>query len=191
MSIFSRLYLGKYLYGEVGIINSISYDIPNDSSWDLDEQLAHNINVSINFTIIHNELPTYREKGGFLGINIENAADGFLSSFTAISKAGASEEGDLNISSNRFAKITKTDNTSIQKGNQLTDFVTKTKVDNIVKQARNTIPTPQIPTIKPTSLPLTKPNTSKPTKSPYAPSNLQTQLLTKVQPLSKWDTIKT
>ena len=183
--ILTKLYLGKYLYGEVGIINSLSYDIPNDSSWDIDEQLAHNINVSINFTIIHNELPAYREKGGFLGINIENAADGFLSSFTAISKAGASEEGDLNISSNRFVKITKTDNTSIQKGNQLTDFVTKTKVDNIVKQARNTIPTPQIPTIKPTSLPLTKPNISKPTKSPYAPSNLHTQLLTKVQPLSK------
>jgi hypothetical protein len=95
--ILTRLYLGKYLYGEVGIINSISYDIPNDSSWDLDEQLAHNINVSINFTVIHNALPTYKSEGGLFNpgdkINIKNGADGFISSAQALNKTGA--EGDI------------------------------------------------------------------------------------------------
>jgi hypothetical protein len=184
--ILTRLYLGKYLYGEVGIINSISYDIPNDSSWDLDEQLAHNINVSINFTIIHNELPTYRGEGGFLGINnnIPNAANGFISSQKALDKAGAFVEDDIINSEIKFAKIIKTDNTSIQKGNQLIDLVTKTKVDNILKQARNTIPTPQIPTVKPISLPINKPVlASLPAKTPFAPSTLPNQLANKIQPL--------
>ena len=183
--ILTRLYLGKYLYGEVGIINNISYDIPNDSSWDLDEQLAHNINVSINFTIIHNELPTYRGEGGFLGINnnIPNAANGFISSQKALDKAGAFVEDDIINSEIKFAKIIKTDNTSIQKGNQLVDLVTKTKVDNILKQARNTIPTPQIPTTKPISLPLTKPKIDKTAKTPFAPSTLPNQLANKIQPL--------
>jgi hypothetical protein len=184
--ILTRLYLGNYLRGEVGIINNISYDIPNDSSWDLDEQLAHNINVSVNFTIIHNELPTYRGEGGFLGINgnIPNSANGFISSQRALTKTGASVENDVINSDVKFATINKTDNTSIQKGNQLVDLVTKTKVDNILKQARNTIPTPQVPTIKPISLPVNKPVLATlPSKTPYAPSTLPTQLANKIQPL--------
>jgi hypothetical protein len=184
--ILTRLYLGNYLRGEVGIINNISYDIPNDSSWDLDEQLAHNINVSINFTIIHNELPTYRGEGGFLGINnnIPNAANGFISSQKALTKTGASVENDIINSEVKFAKVEKTDNTSIQKGNQLVDFVTKTKVDGILKQARNTIQTPQIPTVKPISLPINKPVLATlPAKTPYAPTTLPNQLANKIQPL--------
>jgi hypothetical protein len=184
--ILTRLYLGNYLRGEVGIINSISYDIPNDSSWDLDEQLAHNINVSVNFTIIHNELPTYRGEGGFLGINgnIPNSANGFISSQRALTKTGASIENDIINSETKFAKIIKTDNTSVQKNNQLVDLVTKTKVDNILKQARNTIPTPQMQTVKPISLPINKPVlASLPSKTPYAPSTLPTQLKNKIQPL--------
>lgn len=184
--ILTKLYLGKYLYGEVGIINNISYDIPNDSSWDLEEQLAHNINVSINFTIIHNELPTYRGEGGFLGINnnIPNAAIGFISSPKALKKAGALTEDDQINSETRFAKIIKTDNTSTQKDNQLVDLITKTKVDNILKQARNTIPTPQIPPVQPRSLKPNKPVlASLPAKTPFAPSTLPNQLANKIQPL--------
>jgi hypothetical protein len=63
------------------------------------------------------------------------------------------------------------------------DLVTKTKVDNILKQARNTIPTPQIPTTKSISLPLTKPKIDKTAKTPFAPSTLPNQLANKIQPL--------
>ena len=86
--ILTKLYLGNYLRGEVGIINSISYDIPNDSSWDLEEQLAHNINVSINFTIIHNALPTFNKDGGFLTHIKEGVKDKFITSQKALINAG-------------------------------------------------------------------------------------------------------
>ena len=93
--ILTKLYLGNYLRGEIGIINSLSYDIPNESSWDIDEQLAHNINVSVNFTVIHNALPTYKSEGGFFnpGENefIKNGANGFISSETALTRTGAAE----------------------------------------------------------------------------------------------------
>lgn len=119
--ILTKLYLGNYIRGEVGIINSLSYDIPNDSSWDLDDQLAHNINVSINFTIIHNNLPTYRGEGGFLGINgnIPNAANGFISNFAALNKTGASDVNDINNSKSKFIKLTHNKNTTLQLDKQL------------------------------------------------------------------------
>lgn len=184
--ILTRLYLGNYLRGETGIINNISYDIPNDSSWDLDEQLAHNINVSVNFTIIHNDLPTYVQEGGFFSKTVSNVANGFISSQKALMKTGAITENDLSPTSDKFTKIERTNNTSIQKGNQLTDFVTKTKIDNILNQARNTIKTPQIPTIKPVSLPINKPVlASLPSKPANIPTSLPTQLANKIQPLSK------
>jgi hypothetical protein len=76
--IITKLYVGNYLRGETGIINSISYDIPNESSWDLEEQLAHNINVSINFTIIGNQLPEFKEDGGFFTAIPEGVKDKFI-----------------------------------------------------------------------------------------------------------------
>lgn len=91
--ILTKLYLGNYLRGEIGIINNLSYDIPNESSWDIDEQLAHNINVSVNFTVIHNALPTYKSEGGLFNpggkINIQEGANGFISSANALNKTGA------------------------------------------------------------------------------------------------------
>jgi hypothetical protein len=57
------LTIGNYLNKEVGIITNMSYDIPNDTSWDIDEQLAHNLNVSISYTVIHNYLPQYDSDG--------------------------------------------------------------------------------------------------------------------------------
>ena len=147
--ILTKLYLGNYLRGEVGIINNISYDIPNDSSWDLDEQLAHNINVSINFTIIHNDLPTYREKGGFLGINdnIPNAANGFISNFTALNKAGATNIDDINNIGTRFTKLNHKSNTSIQSEGPLGNLVTNSQVNKILDRARTTITAPTMPKI--------------------------------------------
>jgi hypothetical protein len=93
--ILTKLYLGNYLRGEIGIINSLSYDIPNDSSWDLDDKLAHNINVSVNFTVIHNELPTYVKEGGFFNKNIKNAANYFISTEQALNNTGANSDKDL------------------------------------------------------------------------------------------------
>jgi hypothetical protein len=60
------LTVGSYLDNETGIITNISYDIPNDSPWDIDEQLAHNLNVSISYTVIHSFLPQYDEYGNNL-----------------------------------------------------------------------------------------------------------------------------
>jgi hypothetical protein len=67
--ILYKLKLGNYLNNEAGIITSISYDIPNDSPWDIDEQLAHNINVSVSFTVIHNKLPQYRSDGSLFTVS--------------------------------------------------------------------------------------------------------------------------
>jgi hypothetical protein len=112
--ILTRLFLGNYLKGEIGIINSLSYDIPNDSSWDIDEKLAHNINVSVSFTIIHNDLTTYNEDGGFFARNIPNVAGGFISSRKAIADTGVNMEGIKDTyGTNGISKITKNPNTLI------------------------------------------------------------------------------
>jgi len=89
--IITYLYLGSYIKGEPGIINSISYSIPNDSSWDIDEKLAHYINVSVNFTLIHNQLPTFNESGGFFNTSIKNGANGMISSKNAYKSTGDNE----------------------------------------------------------------------------------------------------
>jgi hypothetical protein len=105
--ILTRLYLGNYLKGETGIITDISYDIPNDSSWDIDEQLAHNINVSINFTVIHNDLPTYRREGGFFSKTIPNGANYFISSEKALINTGATSDTFNKGIPNKFTKVTR------------------------------------------------------------------------------------
>ncbi len=67
--ILYKLKVGNYLNNEAGIITNISYDIPNDSPWDIDAQLSQNINVSVSFTVIHNRLPQYRPDGSLFTIN--------------------------------------------------------------------------------------------------------------------------
>jgi hypothetical protein len=82
-----KVKVGGYLNNEYAILNSISYDIPDDSSWDLDgtgdtskvsidkrNQLAMYLKVNVSLTIIHNDLPQYKvpdvegnEKAGFFG----------------------------------------------------------------------------------------------------------------------------
>jgi hypothetical protein len=170
--ILTRLYLGNYLKGETGIINNISYDIPNDSSWDIDEQLAHNINVSINFTVIHNDLPTYKREGGFFSKTIPNGANYFISSDKALTNTGATKDSFNKDIPNKFTKITR------QKNNSPVGYFGNFKItpsdanDNIL--SNNEIPKSQQQT--PTTLP---------TKTPFAPSNLQTQLENKIQPLPR------
>jgi hypothetical protein len=62
-----RLNVGRYLEGEYGILNSLSYDIPDNATWDIDNdaKLATTLNVSFNFTIIHQNLPQYKPQQGF------------------------------------------------------------------------------------------------------------------------------
>jgi len=63
--IIIKLKIGKYINNEYAILNNISYDIPDDSSWDIDEQLAMYIRSSFSFTIIHSQLPEYKLGDGF------------------------------------------------------------------------------------------------------------------------------
>jgi hypothetical protein len=76
--IITKLYVANYLKGETGIINSLSWDIPNESSWDLEEKLAHNINVSVNFTVIGNALPQHNSGSGFFDAIPDGAIDTFI-----------------------------------------------------------------------------------------------------------------
>ena len=73
--ILYKLKLGNYLNNEAGIITGISYDIPNDSAWDIDEQLAHNLNVSISFRVIHNSRPEYSNNSTLFNIGIPQAPE--------------------------------------------------------------------------------------------------------------------
>jgi len=59
--IITRLKVGNYIDNQPGIITSLNFSIVEGSSWDLDDELAFYIKVSINFTVIHNFLPRYRQ----------------------------------------------------------------------------------------------------------------------------------
>ena len=63
--ILLKVKIGKYLDNEYAILNSISYDIPDDSSWDIDEKLAMYLKVNISLTIIYKNLPQYKKNEGF------------------------------------------------------------------------------------------------------------------------------
>ena len=106
--ILTRLYFGNYFKGETGIINNISYDIPNESSWDIEEKLAHNINVSVNFTVIGNALPTYTRNGGFFNA-IENGANFFISSEQALIRTGATTDVFNQNIKNYFSTVERVD----------------------------------------------------------------------------------
>ena len=65
-----KVNVGNYLAGEYAILNNISYDIPDESSWDVDEELAMYLKVAISLTIVHKQLPQYQpeanqKKSGF------------------------------------------------------------------------------------------------------------------------------
>jgi len=102
-----KVEVGKYLDNEYAILNSISYDIPDDSSWDIDEKLAMYLKVSINLTIIHSKkLPQYTDPksdttSGFFGY-LNNSIEGYLPSDY---KLQYSNGGRANLSTNRFNNI--------------------------------------------------------------------------------------
>jgi hypothetical protein len=60
-----KVKIGKYLDNEYAILDNISYDIPDDSSWDIDEKLAMYLKVNISLTIIYKNLPQYKKNEGF------------------------------------------------------------------------------------------------------------------------------
>ena len=61
--IITKLKVGNYINNQPGIITNLNFSPIQDSSWDLDAQLAFYIKVSFGFTIIHNYLPQYTECG--------------------------------------------------------------------------------------------------------------------------------
>ena len=61
--IITRLKLGKYVNNQPGIIKNLTFSPIQDSSWDLDKQLAFYLKVTFGFTVIHNFLPQYYNCG--------------------------------------------------------------------------------------------------------------------------------
>jgi hypothetical protein len=61
--IITRLKIGRYIDDQPGIITNLTFSPIQDSSWDLDAQLAFYLKVSFGFTLIHNFLPQYGKCG--------------------------------------------------------------------------------------------------------------------------------
>jgi hypothetical protein len=64
-----RLNVGSYLVGEYATMNSLTYTIPDDSSWDItpEARLAMYIEANFSFNIVHQNIPQYipsRTAGG-------------------------------------------------------------------------------------------------------------------------------
>ena len=75
-----KVNIGNYLAGEYAILNSLSYDIPDDASWDTDDTalLAMYLKASFSLTIIHKEeAAQYKPDGGFFG-HLPNTLKSFL-----------------------------------------------------------------------------------------------------------------
>jgi hypothetical protein len=60
-----KLNVGSYIAGEYGILDNLSYSIPDQATWDYEELLAMNLDVSFQFKIIPKKLPQYQPKQGF------------------------------------------------------------------------------------------------------------------------------
>jgi hypothetical protein len=74
-----KLNVGNYIIGEYSILNSINYSIPDDASWDVtpEGRLAMLVDTSFNFTIIHKDLPQYKQNQGFFNY-LPNTYDGYI-----------------------------------------------------------------------------------------------------------------
>ena len=70
----SRVTLGGYLYEQPGVIESLSYEIPDTSPWEIGinedgfsdstvKELPHMIKVNMKFKPIHTFVPTYNPTG--------------------------------------------------------------------------------------------------------------------------------
>jgi hypothetical protein len=60
-----KLNVGNHIKGEYAILNNLSYEIPDETSWDIDAKLAMLIRATFSFTIIHSKLPEYKADEGF------------------------------------------------------------------------------------------------------------------------------
>jgi hypothetical protein len=60
--VLTQIKLGNYLDDQYAIINSISYEVPDESSWDVTKKLAMYIKATFNITIINKVLPQYNPK---------------------------------------------------------------------------------------------------------------------------------
>jgi hypothetical protein len=76
-----RLNVGRYIVGEYAILDSLSYSIPDQATWDKDEKLAMNLDASFQFKIIHQKLPQYKPNNGFFG-NIPTETEYFIPNST-------------------------------------------------------------------------------------------------------------
>ena len=63
--VIMKLNVGNHVRGEYAILNNLSYEIPDETSWDIDAQLAMLIRATFSFTIIHSNLPQYKKDQGF------------------------------------------------------------------------------------------------------------------------------
>lgn len=56
-----RLNVGNYLVGEYATMNSLTYSVPDDASWDIspEARLAMYIEANFSFNIVHQQLPEY------------------------------------------------------------------------------------------------------------------------------------
>lgn len=57
-----QLTVPNYVIGEYATLNSVSYDMPDGATWDIDEKLSTYISAQFSFTIIHKELPQLGSK---------------------------------------------------------------------------------------------------------------------------------
>lgn len=57
--VLTQIKLGNYLDDQYAIINSISYEVPDESSWDVTKKLAMYIKAAFNITIVNKVLPQY------------------------------------------------------------------------------------------------------------------------------------
>ena len=105
-----KVKIGNYLDNEYALLNNISYDIPDDSSWDIDEGLAMYLKVNISLTIIHNKLPEYQipeaksNTAGFFGYLENPLGEGYLDPYYKYKYSyGNGTRANLNV--NRFNDV--------------------------------------------------------------------------------------
>jgi hypothetical protein len=63
--VIMKLNVGNHIKGEYAILNNLNYEIPDETSWDIDAKLAMLIRATFSFTIIHSKLPEYKANEGF------------------------------------------------------------------------------------------------------------------------------
>ena len=72
--VIMRLNIGKHVNGDFGILTNLSYEIPNESSWDLDAKLAMYIKATFSFNIVSAQLPGYKKGEGLFTNLIDSLA---------------------------------------------------------------------------------------------------------------------